>query len=95
MVVQSIEGKRYTLIVWEYCTRFSRVYFLRQTSDAVSAFESSLTEGGPDGTPSAVMVVGSDNGGEGFGVELVIQLVGGYLALWIVELLKVFKGFAR
>ena len=39
MTVQSIGGKRYTLIVRDDCTRLTRVYFLRHKSDAASAFE--------------------------------------------------------
>ena len=57
MAVQSIGGKRYTLIVRDDCTRFTRVYFLRHKSDAASAFESFLAEVRADGTPSAVMAV--------------------------------------
>ena len=67
MAVQSIGGKRYTLIVRDDCTRFTRVYFLRHKSDAASAFESFLAEVRADGTPSAVMAVRSDNGREFFG----------------------------
>ena len=67
MAVQSIGGKRYTHIVRDDCTRFTRVYFLRHNSDAASAFESFLAEVRADGTPSAVMAVRSDNGREFFG----------------------------
>ena len=67
MVVQSIGGKRYTLIVRDDCTRFTRVYFFRHKSDAASAFKSFLAEVRADGTPSAVMAVRSDNGREFFG----------------------------
>ncbi|CAM9437793.1 unnamed protein product [Pylaiella littoralis] len=66
MATESIGGKRYTLIVRDDCTRFTRVYFLRRKSDATSAFESYLAEVRADGTPSAVMAVRSDNGGEFF-----------------------------
>ena len=62
MAVQSIGGERYTLIVRDGCTRFTRVYFLRHKSDAASAFESFLAEVRADGTQSAVMAVRSDNG---------------------------------
>ena len=65
--VQSIRGKRYTLIVRYECTRFTRVCFLRHKSDAASAFESFLSEVRADGTQSAVMAVRSDNGREFFG----------------------------
>ena len=67
MAVQSIGGKRYTLIVRDDCTRFTRVYFLRHKSDAASAFESFLAEVRADSTPSAVMAVRSDNKREFFG----------------------------
>ena len=66
MDVQSIRGKRYTFIVRDDSTRFTRVYFLRHKSDAASAFESFLAEVRADGTPSAVMAVRSDNGREFF-----------------------------
>ena len=66
IVVQSIGGKRYTLIMRDDCTRFTRVYFFRHKSDAANAFESFLAEVRPDGTPSAVMAVRSDNGREFF-----------------------------
>ena len=61
MTVQSIGGKRYTRIVRDGYTRFTRVYFLRRKSDAASAFESSLAEVRADGTHSAVVAVRSDN----------------------------------
>ena len=57
MTVQSIGGKRYTLIVRDDYTRFTRMYFLRLKSDAASAFESFPAEVRADGTPSAVMAV--------------------------------------
>ena len=43
------------------------MYFLGTKSNAASAFESFLAEVWADGTPSAVMAVRSDNGGEVFG----------------------------
>ena len=67
MTIQSIGGKRYTVIVRDDCTRFTRVYFLRHKSDAASAFESFLAEVRADGTPCAVMAVRSDNGRAFFG----------------------------
>ena len=67
MTVQSIEGKRYTLIVRDNCTWFTRVYFLRHKSDEARAFESFLAEVRADGTPSAVMAVRSYNGRDVFG----------------------------
>ena len=44
MAVPSIGGKRYTLIVRDDHTRFTRVYFLAKKMDAASAFESFLAE---------------------------------------------------
>ena len=67
--VPSIGGKRYTFIVRDNHTRFTRVYFLAKKSDAAGAFESFLAEVRADGTPSAVMCVRSDNRGECFGGE--------------------------
>ena len=69
MAVPSIGGKRYTIIVRNDHTRFTRVYFLAKRSDAASAFESFLAEVRADGTSSAVMYVRSDNGGEFSGGE--------------------------
>ena len=69
MAAPSIGGKRYTLIVRDNHTRFTRVYFLAKKSDAASVFESFLAEVRADGTRSAVMCVLSDNGGEIFGGE--------------------------
>ena len=45
-------------------TLFTRMYFLAKKLDAASAFESFLAEVRADGTPSAVMCVRSDKGGE-------------------------------
>ena len=67
MTVQSIGGKRFTLIVRNDYTRSTRVYFLRHESDAASAFELFLAEVRADGTPSAV--IRSGNGRE-FSEEL-------------------------
>ena len=61
MVVPSIGGKRYTLIVRDDHTWFTRVYFVAKKSDAASAFKSFLAEVRADGTPSAVMCVRSDS----------------------------------
>ena len=69
MAVPSIGGKRYTLIVRDDYTRFTRVYFLPKKSDVASVFESFPAEVRADVTPSAVMCVRSDNGGELFGGE--------------------------
>ena len=44
MAVPSIRGKRYTLIVRDDHTLFTRMYFLAKKSDAASALESFLAE---------------------------------------------------
>ncbi|CAN0397182.1 unnamed protein product, partial [Hapterophycus canaliculatus] len=54
------------MIVRDDCTRWTRVFFLRHKSDAASAFESFLADVRADGTPSEVLIVRSDNGGEFF-----------------------------
>ncbi|CAB1100763.1 unnamed protein product [Ectocarpus sp. CCAP 1310/34] len=64
--VESLGGKRYTVIVWDENTRWNHVYFLKHKSDAAEAFEANLAENRADGAPSDVMVVRSDNGGEFF-----------------------------
>ena len=64
--VPSIGGKRYTRIVRDDHTRSTCVYFLAKKSDAASASESFLAEVRADGTPSAIICVRSDNGGELF-----------------------------
>ena len=69
MAVLSIGGKRYTIIARDDRSRFTRGYFLAKKSHAASVFESFLAEVRTDGTPSAVMCVRSDNGGEVFGGE--------------------------
>ena len=67
MAIPSIEGKGYTLIVRDDWTQFTRLYFLGQTSDVASAFESFLAKIRVNNTPFAVMAVRSDVGGEVFG----------------------------
>ena len=49
------------------------MYFLAKKSDAASAFESFLVEVRADGTPSAIMYVRSENGGEVFEGEFGIS----------------------
>ena len=68
--VPNIGGELYTHIVRDYCTQFTRMYFLGKTSDTVSVFESFLAEVQADDTPSAVRAVRSDNGGAFFGGNL-------------------------
>ncbi|CAM9826085.1 unnamed protein product, partial [Hapterophycus canaliculatus] len=62
----SIGGRWYMMIVRDDCTRWTRVCFLHHKSDAASAFESFLADVRADGTPSEVMIVRSDYGGEFF-----------------------------
>ena len=66
LAVPNIGEKRETLIVRDDHTLFTRMYFLAKKLDAASTFESFLAEVRADGTPSAVMCVRSDNGGECF-----------------------------
>ena len=48
----------------EYCTQFTRVYFLGKKSDTASALKKVLAEVRTEGTPSAVMAIRTDNGVE-------------------------------
>ncbi|CAM9653974.1 unnamed protein product, partial [Pylaiella littoralis] len=52
------------LVVREDCTRYTRVLFLRQKSDAAGSFKSYLAEHRPDGAPLAVKIVHTDKGGD-------------------------------
>ena len=63
MAVPTIGGKRYTRIVRDDHTRFTRVYFLAKKSDVASAFEPFLAEVRANGTQLTVMYVRSDSGG--------------------------------
>ena len=67
--VASVGGKHYPMIVKDDFTRRAWMYFLRNKSDAGSAFRSFLASVRADGTPSLVEIVRSDNGGEFFGGE--------------------------
>ncbi|CAN0574040.1 unnamed protein product, partial [Ectocarpus sp. 12 AP-2014] len=60
----SIGGKQYTMIIRDDYSRFVWLYFLRAKSDAAEAFKKYLADIRADGTPSRVMCVRSDNGGE-------------------------------
>ncbi|CAN0364711.1 unnamed protein product, partial [Scytosiphon promiscuus] len=62
----SLGGKWYIMIVRDDCTRWTRVFFLRKMSGAATAFERYLAEVRADGTPSEVLAVRSDNGGQFF-----------------------------
>ncbi|CAN0231153.1 unnamed protein product, partial [Scytosiphon promiscuus] len=54
------------MIVRNDCTRWTRVFFLRKKSGAATAFERYLAQVRADGTPSEVLAVHSDNGGDVF-----------------------------
>ena len=60
----SIGGKHYPMIVKDDFTRRGWLYFLRNKSDAASAFRSFLASVRADRLPSLVEIVRSDNGGE-------------------------------
>ena len=63
----SIGGKHYPMIVKDDFTRRRWLYFLRNKSEAASAFRSFLASVRADGLLSLVEIVRSDNGGEFFG----------------------------
>ena len=67
--VESVGGKYYPMIVRDDCTRRSWMYFLKNKSDAGSAFRTFLASVRAVGKPSLVEIVRSDNGGEFFGGE--------------------------
>ena len=67
--IASVGGKHYPMIVKDDFTRRAWMYFLKNKSDAGSAFRSFLASVRADGVPSLVEIVRSDNGGEFFGGE--------------------------
>ena len=67
--IASVGGKHYPMIVKDDFTRRAWLYFLKNKSDAGSAFRSFLASVRADGVPSLVEIVRSDNGGEFFGGE--------------------------
>ena len=63
--IESIGGKRNMLLICDDFLRFKWTYFMRLKSDTVVAlFEQFLADERGAGTPSAVEVVRSDEGGE-------------------------------
>lgn len=68
MSVPSLGGRRYILVVRDDCTRWTRVYILRDKSDATSAFKMFLAEYRAEGTYSK-MAVQSGTGREAFGTD--------------------------
>lgn len=69
MSVPGLGGRRYILVVRDDCTLWTRVYFLRDMSDATSAFKMYLAEYRAQATHSQIMTVQSNNGevfGAGF-----------------------------
>ena len=73
--VASVGGKHYPMIVKNGSTRRAWMYFLRNKSDAGSAFRSFLASVRADGIPSLVEIVTSDNGGFFFcgGIRICVQ----------------------
>ena len=63
-VVESLERKRYTLIVRDDSSRCTWVYFMRHKSDAAKMFVQFLADARADGVPSTVVIVRSDGGDE-------------------------------
>ena len=63
-VVESLERKRYTLIVRDDFSRCTWVYFMRHKLDAAEMFEQFLVYTRADGVPSKVVIVRTDGGGE-------------------------------
>ena len=60
----SIGGMQYVMIVKDEFSRYTWLYYLRNKSDAASAFKRFLTDVRADGVPSEVQIVRSDDGGE-------------------------------
>lgn len=69
MGVSSLGGKRYIFVVSDDCTRWTRVYFLRDKSEATSAFKMYLAEYRAEGTDAQMMTVQSVKGREIFGAD--------------------------
>ena len=67
--VASVGGKHYPMIVKDDFTRHAWMFFLRNNSDAGSAFRAFFASVHADGIPSLVEIVRSDIGGEFFGGE--------------------------
>ena len=62
--VASMGGNKYPVIVRDDFSRHAWMYFVTHKYDAASAFEKFLADLGVEGTPSEVVVVRSDDGGE-------------------------------
>ena len=62
--VESIGGRRYVLLICNDFSRFTWTYFMRQKSDTVALFEQFWADERVPGTPSAVEVVRTYEGGE-------------------------------
>ena len=63
-VVESHGGKRYTLIVRDYFSRTTWVYFIRHKSNAAETFQQFLADTRAHGVPSQVVISRFDGGGE-------------------------------
>ena len=62
--VASIGGNKYRMIVRDYISCHAWVYFVSHKYDAGSTFEKFLADLRVEGTPSEVVIVRSDDGGE-------------------------------
>ena len=62
--VASIGGNKYPMIVRDDFSRHAWMYFVSHKHDAASAFEKFLVDLRVEGTPSEVVIVRSDDGGE-------------------------------
>ena len=60
----STGGNKYPMIVRDDFSRHVWVYFVSHKHDAASAFEKLLADLRVEGTPSEVVIVRSDDGGE-------------------------------
>ncbi|CAM9430113.1 unnamed protein product [Scytosiphon promiscuus] len=69
MNVSSLGGRQYVLFVRDGCTQWTRVYFLRDASDATTAFKTYLAEYRGEGTNSQIMTVQCHNERELFGAS--------------------------
>ena len=58
-MVESHGGKRHTLIVRDYFSRYTWVYFMRHKSDAAKTFKQFLADTRADGVPSQAVIVRS------------------------------------
>ena len=60
----SMGGDKYQIIIRDDFSRYAWLYFISHKSDAAEAFKQFLADLRVEGTPSEVVAVRSDNGGE-------------------------------